>query len=172
MRIGIMGTDKVAIVTAGGSGMGAAAARRLAADGFQVAILSSSGKGEALAKELGGFGVTGSNQSNEDLKRLVDGTLERWGRIDALVNSAGHGPRAPILEITDEQWVTGMETYFMNVVRPVRLVTPVMQQQGGGAIVNISTAWVGEPSDMFPTSAVFRNGLAAYTKIFAATFAA
>lgn len=57
-----MGSDKVAIVTAGGSGMGADAARRLAADGFRVAVLSSSGKGEALAAELGGIGVTGSNQ--------------------------------------------------------------------------------------------------------------
>jgi NAD(P)-dependent dehydrogenase (short-subunit alcohol dehydrogenase family) len=151
--------------------MGAAAARRLAADGFNVAILSSSGKGEALANELGGLGVTGSNQSPEDLTRLVDGTLERWGRIDALVNSAGHGPRAPIIEITDEQWRIGMEIYFMNVVRPVRLVAPVMEAQGAGAIVNISTAWVTEPSDLFPTSAVFRAGLAAYTKIFATTYA-
>ena len=105
-----MSKQKVAIVTAGGSGMGAAAARRLAADGFQVAILSSSGKGEALAKELGGLGVTGSNQSHEDLKRLVDGALERWGRVDVLVNSAGHGPRAPILEITDEPWHQGIDT--------------------------------------------------------------
>ncbi|MDA0184027.1 SDR family oxidoreductase [Solirubrobacter phytolaccae] len=167
-----MTARKVAIVTAGGSGMGAAAARRLAADGFRVAILSSSGKGEALAEELGGFGVTGSNQSTDDLQRLVDGTLERWGRIDVLVNSAGHGPRAPILELTDEQWQAGMETYFLNVARPVRLVAPVMQRQGGGAIVNISTAWVAEPSDLFPTSAVFRAGLAAYTKIFATTYAA
>ena len=110
-------SEKVAIITAGGSGMGAAAARRLANDGFRVAILSSSGKGEALAKELGGIGVTGSNQSNDDLKRLVDATMEKWGRIDALVNSAGHGPRAPILEITDEQWHAGIDVYFMNVVR-------------------------------------------------------
>src|SRR5262245_28269737 len=160
----------VAIVTAGGSGMGAAAARRLAGDGYRVSILSSSGKGEALAEELGGYGVTGSNQSTDDLRRLVDGTLERWGRVDALVNSAGHGPRAPILEITDEQWQTGMETYLLNVIRTVRLVAPVMQRQGGGAIVNISTAWVAEPSAMFPTSAVFRAGLAAYTKIFATTY--
>jgi NAD(P)-dependent dehydrogenase (short-subunit alcohol dehydrogenase family) len=167
-----MAAEKLAIVTAGGSGMGAAAARRLAADGFNVAILSSSGKGEALANRLGGLGVTGSNQSTEALKRLVDGTLERWGRVDALVNSAGHGPRAPIIEITDDQWRTGMDTYFMNVVRPVRLVTAVMQAQGGGAIVNISTAWVTEPSDLFPTSTVFRAGLAAYTKIFATTYAA
>ena len=111
--------DKVAIITAGGSGMGAAVARRLAADGIRVSILSSSGKGEALANELGGFGVTGSNQSSDDLKRLVDGTVARWGRVDVLVNSAGHGPRAHRAprEITDDQWRTGMDVYFMNVVR-------------------------------------------------------
>jgi len=163
---------KVAIVTAGGSGMGAAAARRLAADGFKVAVLSSSGKGEALGTELGGFGVTGSNQSSEDLKRLVDGTIERWGRVDALVNSAGHGPRAPILDVTDEQWHAGLDVYLMNVVRATRLVAPVMQVQKGGSIINISTAWAFEPSPMFPTSAVFRAGLAVYTKIFCDTFAA
>jgi NAD(P)-dependent dehydrogenase (short-subunit alcohol dehydrogenase family) len=164
--------DKVAIVTAGGSGMGAAAARRLAKDGFKVAILSSSGKGEALAKELGGIGVTGSNQSNDDLKRLIDATMNKWGRVDALVNSAGHGPRAPIIEITDEQWHTGLDVYFLNAVRPTRLVTPIMVAQKAGAIVNISTAWVAEPSAMFPTSAVARAGLAAFTKIFADTYAA
>jgi NAD(P)-dependent dehydrogenase (short-subunit alcohol dehydrogenase family) len=67
-----MTSERVAVITAGGSGMGEAAARRLAADGFKVAVLSSSGKGERLAKELGGFGVTGSNLSSEDLKRLID----------------------------------------------------------------------------------------------------
>jgi NAD(P)-dependent dehydrogenase (short-subunit alcohol dehydrogenase family) len=163
--------DRIAIVTAGGSGMGAAAACRLAADGYKVAILSSSGKGEALAAELGGFGVTGSNQSNDDLKRLVDETMERWGQIDVLVNSAGHGPRAPIVEITDDEWHTGMEVYLLNVVRPVRLVAPIMQKQKGGAIVNVSTAWTFEPSAMFPTSGVFRAGLAVYTKIFADAYA-
>jgi NAD(P)-dependent dehydrogenase (short-subunit alcohol dehydrogenase family) len=162
---------KVAIITAGGSGMGAAAARRLAADGFKVAILSSSGKGEALARDLGGLGVTGSNQSNDDIKRLVELTVAKWGRIDALVNSAGHGPRDEILKITDEQWHAGMDTYLMNVIRPTRLVAPVMAAHGGGAIVNISTAWAFEPSEMFPTSAVFRAGLAAFTKLFADQYA-
>jgi NAD(P)-dependent dehydrogenase (short-subunit alcohol dehydrogenase family) len=166
-----MATEKVAIVTAGGSGMGAEAARRLSADGFRIAVLSSSGKGEALARELGGFGVTGSNQSVADLKRLVDGTMERWGRVDVLVNSAGHGPRAPILEITDEQWRTGLDTYLMNVIRTTRLVAPIMIKQKSGAIINISTAWIFEPSAMFPTSAVARAGLAAYTKIFATQYA-
>jgi NAD(P)-dependent dehydrogenase (short-subunit alcohol dehydrogenase family) len=165
-------TEKVAVVTAGGSGMGAAAARRLAADGFRIAILSSSGKGEALANELGGIGVTGSNQSNDDIRRLVDAVVERWGRIDVLVNSAGHGPRAPVLDLTDEDWHRGMEVYFLSAVRPTRLVTPVMQRQRSGVIVNISTAWAFEPSPMFPTSAVFRAGLAAFTKIFADTYAA
>ena len=127
-----MTMEKVAIVTAGGSGMGAEAARRLSADGFKIAILSSSGKGEALAGELGGLGITGSNQSVEDLKRLIDGTMRRWGRIDVLVNSAGHGPRAPILEITDEQWHLGLDTYLMNVIRSTRLVAPTMVKQKSG----------------------------------------
>ncbi|MFO1068180.1 MAG: SDR family oxidoreductase [Geminicoccaceae bacterium] len=167
-----MSEQKVALVTAGGSGMGAAAARRLAADGFAVGILSSSGKGEALARELGGVGVTGSNQSEDDLRRLVDLAVARWDRIDVLVNSAGHGPRAPILEISDADWHKGMEVYLLNAIRPTRLVVPVMQRRKAGSIINISTAWAFEPSPMFPTSAVFRAGLAAFTKIFADTHAA
>ena len=163
---------KVALVTAGGSGMGAAAARRLAADGFRIAVLSSSGKGQALAEEVGGFGVTGSNQSVEALAQLVEGAMERWGRVDVLVNSAGHGPRAPLLDITDEQWHAGLDVYLLNVVRATRLVAPIMLRQRAGAIVNISTAWAFEPSAMFPTSAVFRAGLAAYTKLFADAHAA
>ena len=163
--------EKVAVVTAGGSGMGAAAARKLAQQGFKVAVLSSSGKGEALAKELGGVGVTGSNRSNDDLKRLFDQTMSRWGRVDVLVNSAGHGPRAPVLELTDEQWHTGLDVYLMNVIRAARLAAPVMVKQKGGTIINISTAWMFEPSAMFPTSAVFRAGLATFTKLFADQYA-
>ncbi|NIG18251.1 SDR family oxidoreductase [Pantoea sp. Al-1710] len=167
-----MTVEKVAVIVAGGSGMGAAAAEKLAADGYKVAILSSSGKGEALADRLGGLGITGSNQSVDDLQKLVEATMARWGRIDVLVNSAGHGPRAPILELSDDDWQRGMETYFLNVVRAARLVTPVMQKQGGGSIINISSAWTFEPTDMFPTSAVFRAGLASFTKIFADAYAA
>jgi NAD(P)-dependent dehydrogenase (short-subunit alcohol dehydrogenase family) len=166
-----MAGDRVAIVTAGGSGMGADAARRLAADGFKVAILSSSGKGEALAGDLDGLGITGSNQSASDLQRLVEKTIERWGRIDVLVNSAGHGPRAPILDISDEQWHTGLDVYLLNVVRATRIIAPIMVKQKSGVVINISTAWAFEPSPMFPTSAVFRAGLAAFTKIFADQYA-
>jgi NAD(P)-dependent dehydrogenase (short-subunit alcohol dehydrogenase family) len=167
-----MTAAKVAVVTAGGSGMGAATAKRLVADGCHVGILSSSGKGEALARELGGVGVTGSNQSVQDLQTLVAAVMERWGRIDVLVNSAGHGPRAQILQISDEEWHRGLDTYLLNVIRPTRLVTPIMQKQHAGVIVNISTAWTFEPTASFPTSAVFRAGLASFTKIFADTYAA
>ncbi len=163
---------KVALVTAGGSGMGADSARALAADGFKVGILSSSGKGEALAKELGGVGITGTNRSPDDLQKLVDAAMEQWGRIDVLVNSAGHGPRAPVLALTDEDWHEGMEVYFLNVVRPTRLVTPIMQAQGGGAIINISTFAAFEPNPVFPTSGVMRAGLAAFSKLFADKYAA
>lgn len=167
-----MTVEKVALVTAGGSGMGAAAARRLAADGFKVGILSSSGKGQALGEELGGFGVTGSNTSHDDLSALVTGAQERWGRVDVLVNSAGHGPKGPVLEITDDAWHEGMEVYLLNVIRPTRLVTPLMQGQGGGAIINISTFAAFEPDPLFPTSGVFRAGLAAFAKLFADRYAA
>ena len=167
-----MSSQKVALVTAAGSGMGAEAAKRLAAEGYSIGVLSSSGKGEALAKELGGIGVTGSNQSTEDLQRLVDLAMEKWSRIDVLVNSAGHGPRAPVLELTDEQWHTGMEVYFLNVVRASRMVTPIMQTQKSGVIINISTFAAFEPDPVFPTSGVFRAGLASFTKLFCDQYAA
>ncbi len=167
-----MSSNKVAIVTAGGSGMGADAAKRLSADGYKVAILSSSGKGKALAEELGGIGVTGSNKSVDDLQALVDQTMEKWGRIDFLLNSAGHGPKGPVMEISDEDWHEGMEVYLLNVIRPARMVAPIMEKQGGGTIVNISTFAAFEPDPLFPTSGVFRAALAAFTKLFADKHAA
>lgn len=163
---------KTAILTAAGSGMGAGIARKLAADGWQVAILSSSGKGEALAKELGGLGVTGSNLDPAALQALVDGALQRWGRIDAAVNSAGHGPKGQVLDLSDDDWHRGLEVYLMNVIRMTRLVVPVMEKQGGGSIVNISTYATFEPEAAFPTSGVFRSGLAAFTKLVADRYAA
>jgi NAD(P)-dependent dehydrogenase (short-subunit alcohol dehydrogenase family) len=162
---------RVAIVTAGGSGMGAATAAEFARIGTKVAILSSSGRGELLAKQLGGIGVTGSNQSADDLQRLVDETVKQWGRIDVLVNSAGHGPRAPILELTDKDWHAGLETYLLNVIRPTRLVTPIMQRQKGGVIVNVSTFAAFEPDPAFPTSGVFRAGLASFAKLYSDRYA-
>lgn len=163
---------KVAIVTAGGSGMGAGAARKLAEEGYKVAILSSSGKGEKLAKELGGIGYTGSNLNPDDLKNFVDKVVDKWGRIDAVVNSAGHGPKGDILEMGDDDYIKGMEVYLLNVVRIARLVTPIMLKLGGGSIVNISTYACFEPEALFPTSGMFRSSLAAFSKLYADQYAA
>lgn len=163
---------RVALFTAAGSGIGAAAARKLAGEGWQVAILSPSGRGAALAAELGGLGVTGSNLDESDLQRLVDGALQRWGRIDAVVNSAGHGPKGELLQISDADWQSGMDHYLLNVVRIARRVTPQMQRQRSGAIVNVSTYATFEPEAAFPTSGVFRAGLAAFTKLYADRYAA
>lgn len=163
-----MAVEKVALITAGGTGIAAAAARQLAADGFRVGILSSSGKGEALAHDLGGIGVTGSSQSLVDLGRLVDLAMARWGRVDVLVNSTGQAPGAPLLALSDERWLAGMDTYLQSVVRPTRLVAPLMQRQQpqGGVIVNLSSAWPVDPSALFPTPALVRTGLASFTRIF------
>ena len=166
-----MKSDKVAIVVAGGSGMGAAAARQLAADGFHVGILSSSGAGESLAKELGGIGVTGTNQSDADILALIEKTLSNWGRVDALINSAGHGPRGPILELTDQDWHQGLDVYLLNVVRAARLVTPILRRQKAGSIINISTFAAFEPDPGFPTSGIFRAGLASFTRLYATQYA-
>jgi NAD(P)-dependent dehydrogenase (short-subunit alcohol dehydrogenase family) len=167
-----MSEPKVALITAGGSGLGAGAARQLAADGFKVGILSPSGRGEALGKDLGGFGISGSNMVEGDLARLVDGATERWGRVDVLVNSAGHGPKGDLLDISDADWQLGMEYYLMSVIRPTRMVTPMMVAQGGGSIINISSFAAFEPDPLFPTSAVFRAGLASFAKLFADRYAA
>ena len=166
-----MNKKKVAIIIAAGSGIGADAAKQLASKGYNISILSSSGKGESLAKKLKGIGVTGSNENNDDLKKIVDQTLKKWGRIDTLINSAGHGPKGKILEISDKDWIKGMEVYFLNVVRVLRFVTPIMQKQKNGSIINISTFAIFEPNSNFPTSSVFRSGLAAFTKLYSDEYA-
>ncbi len=162
---------KVAAFIASGSGMGADAAKHLKSKGYKIAIMSSSGKGKKLAENLGGLGFTGSNLVSEDLKNFIDQTNKKYGRIDILINSAGHGPKGDILEISDEEWIKGMEVYFLNVVRAARIITPIMQKQNNGSIINISTFAIFEPDSNFPTSGVFRSGLAAFTKIYSDNYA-
>lgn len=166
-----MTEKKVAIVTAAGKGMGAAIARELAAHGYDLALLSNSGGAEALATELNGIGLTGSVTEPDDLKQLVDLTLAKHGRIDAVINNTGHPPKGPLLEIPDEAWHQGLDIVLLNVVRMARLVTPLMQAQGGGAIVNISTFAAFEPDPAFPVSCTLRAGLASFTKLYADQYA-
>ena len=166
-----MSDTKAILVVGGGSGIGADAARKLAADGHDVAVMSSSGRGEALGKELGGLGFTGSNLEPADLAAFVDAALARFGRIDGVVNCAGHGPKGELMELDDEAWHTGLDHYFLNAVRATRLVLPTMLERGAGSIVNVSTFAAFEPDPDFPTSAVFRAGLASWTKLFSTRYA-
>ncbi len=161
----------VAMVIGGGSGIGADAARCLSEKGYELAVMSSSGKGKALGEALGGLGFTGSNLVPADLEAFAAKTIDRFGRIDAVVNCSGHGPKGAITEISDADWHLGLDYYLMNVIRMTRLVTPIMQTQGKGAIVNISTFATFEPDPDFPTSAVFRAGLASFTKLYATKYA-
>lgn len=154
---------KTVLLTAAGSGMGAACARRLAADGWNVAILSSSGKGEALAAELGGVGVTGSNDSDADIARLVKAAVDRWGRIDGIVNSAGHGPRGDCFQLSPEDWHKAMDVYFLSAIRPIRAALPHLAD--GASIVNITSYVAEDPSARFPTSSAMRAALHAWVKL-------
>lgn len=163
--------NKTAVIIGGGSGIGADAARVLAESGYNIAIMSSSGKGEALGQSLGGLGFTGSNLIPSDLEAFINAVMEKYGRIDGVVNCAGHGPKGDLLDISDEDWHLGMDYYLTNVIRSTRLIQPIMAKQNSGSIVNISTFAVFEPDPDFPTSAVFRAGLAAYSKLFSTKYA-
>lgn len=166
-----MAEGKVAIVTAAGRGMGAAIAVELKARGWRLALMSPSGAGEALAHALGALGFTGSVTVPADLARLVETTLDTHGRVDAVVNNTGHPPKGELLALSDEDWHAGLDLVLLNVVRMARLVTPVMEKQGGGAIVNISTYAAVEPEAAFPISASLRAGLSGFAKLYADRYA-
>jgi NAD(P)-dependent dehydrogenase (short-subunit alcohol dehydrogenase family) len=167
-----MTKQKTAIVTAAGRGMGAACARALAEKGYAVSLMSVSERSIELARELGGIGWQGSVTEPADLQRLVEGTMAEYGRIDAVVNNTGHPPKGELLDITDEEWRDGMDMVLLNVIRMARLVTPIMQAQGGGAIVNISTFAAFEPSLDFPVSSALRAALGSFAKLYADRYAA
>jgi NAD(P)-dependent dehydrogenase (short-subunit alcohol dehydrogenase family) len=162
----------VAVVTAASRGMGAACARELARRGHDLALLARSAEVHALANELGGLAVQGSVSREADLRTLVEKTLERFGRIDALVNNTGHPPKGELLEISDEDWHAGLDLLLLNVVRMARLATPVMLAQGRGAFVNVSSYAAVEPDPRFPVSSAIRAGLGAFAKLYAQKHAA
>jgi len=162
----------VAIVTAAGRGMGAACARALTARKYAVVLMSPSENAIALARELGGLGLQGSVTEPADLDRLVRSTLERYGRIDAVVNNTGHPPSGELLEITDEDWHASLDLLLLNVVRLTRLVTPTMLKQGSGAWVNISSTAAVEPSLEFPVSSALRAALENFMRLYCLRYAA
>lgn len=156
----------VAIVTAASQGIGAATARRLAREGYRLSLFARSEAVSSLAGELRGRATTGSIAVPEDLDRLVDSTLDAYGRIDALVCNTGATAKGDILTIPDADWHEGLDMALLHVMRLARRVTPVMARQGRGSIVNVSSFAAREPSARFPVSSVMRAGLSAFVKLY------
>lgn len=164
--------DKVALITGGGRGMGAAIARELASRGYKVALMSPSDSCVTLAAELGGVARRGKAENEADIRGIFDLAMETYGRIDAVVNHTGAPPKGDLLEIADDKWSLGSDMMVLSVVRMARLATPVMERQGGGAFVNITTFSAFEPGLAFPVSSVYRAGVGAFTKLYADRYAA
>ena len=165
-----MAAGRVAIVTGAGRGIGAAVADELAARSYRLAVLSPSGA-EATAQRHDGVAVAGSVTDPTDLAALVDAAVDRFGRIDAVVNSTGHPPRGRLLDLSDADWTAGVDLLLLNVIRMARLVTPIMLRAGGGSIVNVSTFSAFEPESAFPVSSTLRAALGGFAKLYADEYA-
>lgn len=162
----------VAIVTAASRGMGAAIARKLAADGYCLALMARGEEVAQIAEETGALWISGSVTEPDDLARLVQMTMDRYGQINAVVNNTGHPPRGALLELSDADWHAGLDLILMNVVRMSRLVTPHMIAGGGGAIVNISSVAARQPDPTHPVSSAIRAGLTSFLRLYAERYAA
>jgi NAD(P)-dependent dehydrogenase (short-subunit alcohol dehydrogenase family) len=156
-----------AIVTAAGRGIGEGIARHLAGAGYRLVLVSNGDGAERLAAELGCVGLRGSVTETAAIDRAVQTAVDAFGRIDLVVNNTGHPATGELLSISDDDWHTGLDLLLLNVVRMARAVTPVMERQGGGAIVNISTYAAVQPNLRFPVSSSLRAALAAWTKLYA-----
>lgn len=166
-----MALVKVALVTAATRGMGAAITRELAANGYRIALMAT-GDVTELAREVDGLGIQGSVAQDEDLDRFVKAALDRYGRIDAVVNNTGHPPKGDLLAIDDASWHTALDLLILNVLRVMRRVTPIMQRQGGGAVVNISSFAAVMPEQTMPVSSSLRAALSAVTRLYGERYAA
>ncbi|MDA9855959.1 SDR family oxidoreductase [Paracoccaceae bacterium] len=158
--------EKVCVIVGGGKGMGAAVAREMNKRRYRLALMSPSENCEKLANELDGIAVRGKAENAADTQALFDATMEKYRRIDSLLIHVGGPPKGDLLDISDEDWIKANEMVLLPVIRMSKLVTPIMKDQGGGSIVNITTFSAFEPSLTFPTSSVYRVGVSSFTKLY------
>lgn len=159
-------TEKICLITGGGRGMGAATAREMHSRGYKLALMSPSQSCEDLAAELGGVAYRGVAENAEDTQAIFDLAISTYGRIDSALIHVGGPPKGDLLEISEEDWDRANDMIVKPVIRLAKLLTPVMQAQGGGSIVNITTFSAFEPSLTFPTSSVYRVGVSSFAKLY------
>ena len=180
-----MSETRVALMTGTGQGIGRGCAIEMAKAGYKVSLMSPSNRSVQLAEELGGLGRRGSVLDVDDLRSMIDGTMSKYGRIDAIVSNMGHGgsvPEAiktvgfdpdfdgPLLELSDDIWHESLDMYVLSIVRIARMVTPILIEQGGGAFVNISSMNTIEPRAPYPMS-MLRGALHSFSKLFGDRYA-
>ncbi|HET6521394.1 MAG TPA: SDR family oxidoreductase [Geminicoccaceae bacterium] len=136
---------KVCIVTGGGSGVGCATCLLFAAEGGRVVVADRNGEAAGrIAAEIGERGgealaLEADVSKAADCRRMVDATVERFGRIDVLVNNAGYGFTGTVVDTSEEDWDALMAVNLKGVFLCSKYAIPVMRRQGGGAIVNIAS---------------------------------
>ena len=180
-----MTEHKVALMTGTGQGIGKGCAIEMAKAGYKVSLMSPSHRSVELAQELGGIGRSGSVLDVDDLQAMVDDTIDKFGRIDAVISNMGHGgsvPEAiktvgfdpdfdgPLLEHPDELWHESLDMYVLNVVKLARVITPIMIEQGGGTFVNLSSMNTIEPRAPYPMS-MLRGALHSFAKLYGDRYA-
>src|SRR4051812_39432512 len=131
----------VTLITGASSGIGAATARLVAEQGgLPVLGARRTDRLEALAQELpGALTVQADVRDPEQVRQLVETTLEHHGRVDALINNAGQGLHLPLEQVSLEDLVAITELNFYAPLLAMQAVQPTMRRQGGGTIVNISS---------------------------------
>ncbi len=133
---------KVAVVTGAAQGIGRAIAEGLAREGARIVVADLAGAAQAAEAWPGGVGLEVDVAVEDDVQRLVDVTVEQCGRLDILVNNAGlYASLAmrPFTEIPLDEWRRVMDVNVASMFLTCRAAVPVMREQGGGKIVNISS---------------------------------
>ena len=138
-------SDKVAIVTGAGRGMGRAVSERLSAGGAKLVVNDiDSDAAERTAKDIintGGqaFAISGSVASADDVESLIAGTLDRYKQINILVNNAGIVRPTAVIDIEEDEWDLVVSVNLKGTYLCSRLVLPAMQKEGWGRIINFSS---------------------------------
>ncbi len=165
--------DKVALVTGGSGALGGAIVRRLTGDGWRVAFTWKNGReaADALGKETGAAGFRADLTSPGDAAAAVSGVLERFGRLDALVNNAGLTQIMPFALIEEEDWDEVMAANLKTMFLATREAARHMIQRRSGVIVNIGSLAGHRLLDVPVHYAAAKAGVTGFTMALAREFA-